>query len=404
MTTRASTMTPRYDVIVIGGGNAALCAAIEARRGGRSVLILEAAPTMFRGGNSRHTRNVRYLHRGEDFHLVGDYLEDEFYQDLLDVTGGNTDERLARLTIRASEGVGHWMAGNGITWQGALRGTLQLSRTNAFFLGGGKALLNTYYETARKLGIEVQFDAEVCGLEVRPGDFHQITVGSEAAARLYEAKVVVAASGGFEANLDWLGEYWGEAAQNFLIRGTPYNKGGVLKLLLAAGAKAIGDPREYHAVACDARGPQFDGGIVTRLGGLGDRKPQGPGTGLHAIPDDPDRTECRKLPSREREIGPSSSVRRLRQTRIPKQEAPVRCAQRIERRSTLTIGEGARHGRRQIELCAFAGALTHVRADQRSRVGQRPVEGHTHRAYDHEVIEQHGKQQQAAERHQKQRQ
>ena len=265
MTTRASTMTPRYDVIVIGGGNAALCAAIEARRGGRSVLILEAAPTMFRGGNSRHTRNVRYLHRGEDFHLVGDYLEDEFYQDLLDVTGGNTDERLARLTIRASEGVGHWMAGNGITWQGALRGTLQLSRTNAFFLGGGKALLNTYYETARKLGIEVQFDAEVCGLEVRPGDFHQITVGSEAAARLYEAKVVVAASGGFEANLDWLGEYWGEAAQNFLIRGTPYNKGGVLKLLLAAGAKAIGDPREYHAVACDARGPQFDGGIVTRL-------------------------------------------------------------------------------------------------------------------------------------------
>jgi tricarballylate dehydrogenase len=92
-----------------------------------------------------------------------------------------------------------------------------------------------------------------------------VTVGADAAARTFEAKVVVAAAGGFEANLDWLGEYWGEAAQNFLIRGTPYNKGGVLKLLLNAGAKAIGDPREYHAVACDARGPQFDGGIVTRL-------------------------------------------------------------------------------------------------------------------------------------------
>jgi tricarballylate dehydrogenase len=242
-----------------------LCAALEARRAGCSVLVLEAAPVHLRGGNSRHTRNVRYLHQGEDNYLVGSYEEDEFYADLLQVTGGETDETLARFTIRSSEGLGGWMSGNGIRWQGALQGTLQLNRTNAFFLGGGKALLNTYYETARRLGVDVAYEAEVTGVELRPGSTHSIFVGRGEDRREYRASAFVAAAGGFEANLDWLAEYWGEAAQNFLIRGTPYNNGGMLRLLLDSGAAGIGNPREYHAVACDARGPQFDGGIVTRL-------------------------------------------------------------------------------------------------------------------------------------------
>jgi len=78
----------------------------------------------------------------------------------------------------------------------------------------------------------------------------------------------VAASGGFEANLEWLKEAWGECAENFLIRGTPYNKGKVLRLLLDAGAESAGDPVQCHAVAIDARAPKFDGGIVTRLDSL----------------------------------------------------------------------------------------------------------------------------------------
>ena len=79
------------------------------------------------------------------------------------------------------------------------------------------------------------------------------------------AKTFVAATGGFEANLDWLKEVWGEAAGNFLIRGTPYNKGKVLRLLLDCGVEPVGDPSQCHAVAIDARAPKFDGGIVTRL-------------------------------------------------------------------------------------------------------------------------------------------
>src|SRR6266545_6510792 len=137
-------LKPRYDVVVVGGGNAAVCAALEARRLGASVLILEAAPQHMRGGNSRHTRNVRYMHIGPDNYLVGDYTEDEFFADLVQVTGGETNEGLARMTIRASQDLGQWISGNGVRWQGALKGTLSLNRTNAFFLGGGKALLNHY--------------------------------------------------------------------------------------------------------------------------------------------------------------------------------------------------------------------------------------------------------------------
>ena len=78
------------------------------------------------------------------------------------------------------------------------------------------------------------------------------------------ASTLVAAAGGFEANIEWLKEYWGEAADNFLIRGTPYNRGSILKMLLAKGVQEIGDPTQCHAVAIDARAPKFDGGIITR--------------------------------------------------------------------------------------------------------------------------------------------
>ncbi|MFL6811138.1 MAG: FAD-dependent tricarballylate dehydrogenase TcuA, partial [Bradyrhizobium canariense] len=78
------------------------------------------------------------------------------------------------------------------------------------------------------------------------------------------ASTLVAAAGGFEANIEWLKEYWGDAADNFLIRGTPYNRGSILKILLEKGVQDIGDPTQCHAVAIEARAPKFDGGIITR--------------------------------------------------------------------------------------------------------------------------------------------
>src|SRR5215475_11536053 len=159
-------LSQKYDVLVVGGGNAALCAAISARLVGSSVLVLEHAPKVFRGGNSRHTRNLRVMHEKPHSVLIDQYSESEYFSDLLRVTGGATDVTMARMTIRATADIIRWMESSGARFQPPLSGTLSLSRTNAFFLGGGKALMNSYYLMAEKIGVDVLYDTEVRQLEI----------------------------------------------------------------------------------------------------------------------------------------------------------------------------------------------------------------------------------------------
>ncbi len=256
------------DVLVIGGGNAALCAALMAREAGASVLLLESAPPEWRGGNSQHTRNLRCMHDAPQDVLVDAYPEEEYWQDLLKVTGGLTNEHLARLTIRASSDCRDWMRSHGVHFQPPLSGALHVARTNAFFMGGGKALVNAYYRSAEKLGVQIRYNATVDRLDIRDGRFVAACVGTER----FEARACVLAAGGFESNREWLREAWGQnadgewPADNFLIRGTAFNKGVLLKHLLDEhGADSIGDATQAHMVAIDARSPMYDGGICTRI-------------------------------------------------------------------------------------------------------------------------------------------
>ena len=255
----------KTDVVIIGGGNAALCAAITAAEAGATVLILEAAPKAYRGGNSRHTRNFRCMHRQPLSELTESYGVDEYFDDLLKVTGGKTDEKLARLVIQSTESCLPWMEQHGVRFQPALSGTLSLSRTNAFFRGGGKALVNAYYRTAQALGVEVLYDAKVIHLQLDDDHVSEVEFDYAGQTHRMQSEAVIVASGGFQADIDWLADAGGPAARNFLIRGTPYNRGVVLRDLLDQGAMSVGDAKQCHAVAIDGRSPKYDGGIVTRL-------------------------------------------------------------------------------------------------------------------------------------------
>jgi len=256
------------DVLVVGGGNAALCAALMAREAGASVLLLEASPREWRGGNSQHTRNLRCMHDAPQDVLVEAYPEEEYWQDLLKVTGGQTDEHLARMAIRASSNCRDWMRSHGVHFQPPLSGALHVARTNAFFMGGGKALVNAYFRSAEALGVEVRYDTPVVSVELQDGRF--VAVRTAAGERI-AARTCVLAAGGFESNIEWLREAWGQnergewPADNFLIRGTRFNTGVLLKHMIDAGADSIGDPTQAHMVAIDARAPLYDGGICTRI-------------------------------------------------------------------------------------------------------------------------------------------
>ena len=221
------------------------------------MAVVECAPREFRGGNSRHTRNMRRISEA--------YPESEYFDDLCRVTEGETSDELARLAIRESLMVTDWMISHGARFQPSLRGTLHLDRTNAFFLGGGKAVLNSYYSAADRAGVQVFYNAEVQDLEIQNGRFEAAQVCWNGKMVEIRAQALVAAAGGFESNLDWLQDVWGEPARNFLVRGTPFNQGKVLRSLLANGAEPVGNPAQCHAVAIDARAPRYDGGIVTRL-------------------------------------------------------------------------------------------------------------------------------------------
>ncbi|HEY2189148.1 MAG TPA: FAD-dependent tricarballylate dehydrogenase TcuA [Caldimonas sp.] len=255
------------DVLIIGGGNAALCAALTAREAGASVQILESAPKAWRGGNSSHTRNIRCMHDAPQDLLVDAYPEEEYWQDLRKVTGGLTDETLARIAIRESSSCREWMRRHGVQFQAPLSGALHVARTNAFFMGGGKALVNAYFRSAEKLSVRIRYDAPVDAVELDGSRFLAARIGSER----IEARACVLAAGGFESNREWLSEAWGtnergeRPAENFLIRGTRFNTGVVLRCMLDAGADRIGDPTQAHMVAIDARAPLYDGGICTRI-------------------------------------------------------------------------------------------------------------------------------------------
>src|SRR5579875_3122912 len=183
------------DVLVVGGGNAALAAALSARDCGASVIVVERAPQFYRGGNSRHTRDFRIMHRHPTQHMFGAYSDEEFLTDLRRVADGEIDEELARLVVVESEMLPDWLTRQGVRWQEPLAGTLHLARTNMFMLGGGRAMMNAYYRTALQKGIDVWYDAMVQDIDIVNGVFGGAQVERRREMVEVRANAVVLASG-----------------------------------------------------------------------------------------------------------------------------------------------------------------------------------------------------------------
>lgn len=253
-----------YDVVVIGGGNAGLCSAISAGERGKRVLILENAESHLMGGNTRYTRDIRYMH-DSDKYTSGAYTFNEIYRDLNEVSNNSLNREMASHILNNSVDIPEWMEAHGIILKREIKGTLNLARTNVFFMGGGLALINTYKEMARKLGVASLCNAEVNDLCIKGNRINGINVTINGEKEKISCKNAIVCSGGFEANMEWLVSIWGDAARKFKIRGNINNTGKPLKSLIEAGAEVTGEPGAGHMVAVDARSPDHDGGIVTRI-------------------------------------------------------------------------------------------------------------------------------------------
>ena len=249
------------DVLVIGGGTAALCAAIAARQAGACVVLAEEADPAWRGGNTRHSRNFRIAHDGPTNLFPGRYGEEEFLDQIRQVSEGQSDEALARILVHHSRDLPDWLQGQGVVFQTTESPTLPWSKRTAFFLGGGMAMLNSLYRQAQRLGIKILYQTRVEHIELSE---ESVKDPVQTSAGPIQAKAVIACCGGYQANQDWLRQEWGDIAKGFINRGTAHASGNILKCLFEQGVASIGSPASCHLVAVDERSPDHDGGIITR--------------------------------------------------------------------------------------------------------------------------------------------
>jgi len=258
-------------VVVVGGGFAGLCAAIEARLAGAEVTLLEAAPARLRGGNARHSRNIRLANAAETAWQRDSYPVSDFEADLIGM--GCPDPLLATRLAEASEALGPWLAAQGVAFEPWADGNLPYSRKTRFFRGGGQALTNALYVRAVRLGVTLRYGCRMVGADagaLRPDAAGPVLLDietPEGRERIAAAAVVLAA-GGYGGNRPWLAEGLGPGAAFIANRGTPFQSGEPLRWLLDQGAAAVGTPGDGHLVAVDARAPRDDAGIVSRVDGM----------------------------------------------------------------------------------------------------------------------------------------
>jgi tricarballylate dehydrogenase len=274
-------MASSYDVVVIGGGNAAFCAALAARESGASVLVLEAAPEEERGGNSRFTAGAMRVayNRVDDLARLmpdltaedkantdfGVYSEDQFYDDLCRVTQYRTTPKLAETLVTKSFDTMLWMRGKGVRFAPIYgRQAFKVDGKFKFWggltveaWGGGPGLVDTLYTIGARNGIEVTYESRALELVHDDGGVHGVIARIQGKTLKLAARCVVLASGGFEANAEWRTRYLGPGWDLAKVRGTRFNTGDGIRMALEIGAMPYGNWSGCHAVGWDRNAPEF---------------------------------------------------------------------------------------------------------------------------------------------------
>ena len=265
------------NVLVVGAGNAALCAAIAAAEGGARVTVLERAPRAVRGGNSAFTGGCfRTVYDGADdiARLVpdltpeeratsdfGSYDAEKFYLDLCELSGYRADPALIEILVQESLPTLLWMRERGVRFLPAYgRQSFKVDGRNVFWggltvetAGGGLGLVDALFRRAEALGVAIRYDHKVEGLI---GDRHHVggvIVNGETLA----ADAVILAAGGYHANTEWRVRYLGQGWDLAKVRGSRYNTGNVIRAALDLGARSHGNWSGCHSVFFDAGADDF---------------------------------------------------------------------------------------------------------------------------------------------------
>ena len=258
----------RNSVLVIGTGLAGLCAAIEATLKGSRVLLVDAAPTARFGGNARHARNFRVVHEAPLPWIAGHYRASELAREL-EAAGGHARGPVFEQWAQGSRALVEWLAAQGVRYQDPASRNRRYSRRTAFLLGGGQALVGALGRRLEALGVPVRMGMRVRAMLAHEGPGQPVCMEQANGRYAWEQPgAVVVAAGGCHWDPEWLARAYPYAAGGLLCRGTPHNRGELLALLRERGAEPSGEAGSGHAVVVDARGPEVDGGIVTRLDGL----------------------------------------------------------------------------------------------------------------------------------------
>ena len=271
----------RCDVVVVGAGNAAMCAAFAAREAGVDVIVLERAPQDEEGGNTRFTAGaIRFAYDGvDDLRALmpdltdeevartdfGKYTEENFFDDMARVTENRTDPDLAELLVRRSRATLMWLRDKGVRFVPIYgRQAFKVDGRFKFWggltveaWGGGPGLVEAQRAIATKQGIPVFHEARALSLVHDDDGVRGVVVRHMGTTRTVHCRAVVLAAGGFESNPEWRTRYLGPGWDLAKVRGTRFNTGDGIRMALDAGAAPCGNWSGCHAVGWDRNAPEF---------------------------------------------------------------------------------------------------------------------------------------------------